>query len=400
MTVGSSSPSVHQPLWEVAIVGAGLAGATTAAVLGRQGYRVILIDSRATCPACFKAEKIEPDQAALFREFNLLDGLLPATARIREVLSARGRFPFRRATIEQYGIFYQDMVNGVRTQIPGNVEQKTARVQDIVPGADMSRVKLMSGEWLQARLVILACGTGGSLFSRLGIGKKMISEGHSLTVGFNLESESGKPFPFDSLTYYPASTDARAAFLSLFPIEHAMRANYFTYWKPGEPEVDRFQKDPTAELLRTFPHLTRFTGSFRVIGRIEMGPADLYRAEGYLQPGLVLIGDAFQSVCPTTGTGVSKVLTDVQVLCSCIPDWLRSAGMGTDKLVGFYQHPRKVACDRSSLDSALYSRTFFLDPSVRWTAQRQLMYLWQPIAYAFGWTDAGGRPHAEESRSC
>ncbi len=399
MAVDSLSPS-PTPSWDVAIVGAGLAGATTAAVLGRLGVRVILIDSRATYPAGFKAEKIEPDQAALFRRFGLLNELLPAAARIHEILSARGRFPFRHVPIEQYGIFYQDMVNGVRQQIPANVERRTARVQDIIPAADMSRVTLMSGESLRARLVVLACGTGGHLFSRLGIGKKMISAGHSLTVGFNLESEDGKPFPFDSLTYYPRSTESRVAFLSLFPIRHLMRANYFTYWKPGEPEVDRLHKDPTGELLRTFPQLTRFTGSFRVAGRIEMGPADLYRADGYLRPGLVVIGDAFQSVCPTTGTGVSKVLTDVDVLGACIPDWLRTSGMGTEKLARFYEHPRKVSCDRSSLEGALYSRIFFIDPSLRWTIQRQLTYLWQPIAHALGWSGTGSLSHPEEPSSC
>ena len=54
---------------------------------------------------------------------------------------------------------------------------------------------------------------------------------------------------------------------------------------------------------------------------------------GYLQAGLVLLGDAFQSVCPTTGTGLSKVLTDVDVFChDCVPDWLATSGMGIEKL--------------------------------------------------------------------
>lgn len=58
---------------DVVIVGAGLAGASAATVLARKGVRVMLIDSRQTYPACFKAEKIEPDQAELFRKFGLID---------------------------------------------------------------------------------------------------------------------------------------------------------------------------------------------------------------------------------------------------------------------------------------------------------------------------------------
>ncbi|TKB71129.1 MAG: FAD-dependent oxidoreductase, partial [Nitrospira sp.] len=42
-------------IWDVVIVGAGLAGASAAAVLSRKGVRVMLVDSRETYPACFKA---------------------------------------------------------------------------------------------------------------------------------------------------------------------------------------------------------------------------------------------------------------------------------------------------------------------------------------------------------
>lgn len=399
MTVEPSSSSPAS-VWDVAIVGGGLAGASAAAVLGRQRLRVILIDSRATYPASFKAEKIEPDQAALFRKLGLLEGLLQAAARIREIISARGRLPFRSMTIEQYGILYQDMVNGVRRQIPANVERKTARVQEIVPGVDAAQVKLMEGESLRARLVVLACGTAGHLLARLGIGKRMIRERQSLTVGFNVAREDGKPFPFDSLTYYPRSKEPRVAFLSLFPIRDVMRANYFTYWKPGDLEVDRFQKDPQRELLGAFPQLPRFTGHFRVVGRIEMAPADLYRAEGYQLPGLVLIGDAFQSVCPTTGTGVSKVLTDVDVLCECMPEWLKTHGMGIDKLACFYEHPRKIACDRWSLEGALYTRAFSIDPSFRWTVQRHVTYCWLPLTSYVRKLKLAARHSAEERGLC
>jgi len=61
---------------------------------------------------------------------------------------------------------------------------------------------------------------------------------------------------------------------------------------------------------------------------------------------LVVIGDAFQSVCPATGTGLTRVLTDVDVLCNeCIPDWLATPGMGPEKIDRFYTQAR----DRSAI---------------------------------------------------
>lgn len=369
-------------MWDVAIVGAGLAGACAASVLSRQGLRVILIDPRETFPALFRAEKIEPDQADLFRQFGLLEGLLPSCSRIHEIVSARNTYVLRTRRIEQYGVFYQDMVNGVRTQVPSSVTWKLARVQGIVPAPDRSTVTLMGGEAISARLIVLACGGSGPLLESLGIRKRMISEQHSLSIGFNLVREGGKDFPFDSLTYYPDGVGTRAAFLTLFPIRDVMRANYFVYHLPGDEWTRAFSKDPDGQLARDLPHLTHFTKPFKVSGRIEMCPIDLYRAEAQIRPGLVLLGDVYQGPCPTTGMGVSKVLTDVEVLGECVPRWFATPGLGVEKIEEFYRDSRKTACDDDALQTALFQRTLSTKGSAAWRVRRALRYL---SVRLYGW---------------
>ncbi len=361
---------------DAVIVGAGLAGACAAAVLGKMGLRVVLVDARQTYPACFKAEKIEPDQADLFRKFGLLEGLLPYTSRIREIVGARKEYVLQVRHIEQYGIFYQDMVNGVRKQLPASVTWKIDRVQNIVPGPDISKVMLMRGETIAARLVVLACGEGGNLLAGLGIRKRMIRERHSFSLGFNIARDDGKPFSFDALTYYPDASSTHVAYLTLFPIRDVMRANYFVYRVPGEEWVRRFRENPTGQLMQDLPKLVRFTDPFHVVSRVEMCPIDLYRAEGYVQPGLVLVGDVYQRPCPSTGSGVSKVLTDVDVLCNeCMPEWLSTPGMGVEKIIRYYRHPRKEACDTDSLKGAEYRRMLSTHPSLRWRIHLELTYL-------------------------
>jgi len=357
-------------------VGAGLAGASAAAVLSKKGARVVLLDPRETYPACFKAEKIEPDQADLFRKFGLLEGLLPFTSRIRNIVGARNKCILKVRNIEQYGIFYQDMVNGVRKQLPASVTWKIARVQNIVPGPEISKVALMGGETIAARLVVLACGGGGKLLSGLGIRKRMIRERHSFSLGFNIARDDGKPFPFDSLTYYPGAFSTHVAYVTLFPIRGVMRANYFVYRVPGEEWVSRFSKNPDEQLRQDLPKIGHFTGPFHVAGRVEMCPIDLYRAEGHVQPGLVLLGDVYQGPCPTTGMGVSKVLTDVEVLCNeCVTEWLSTPGMGVEKIVQFYQNSRKQTVDADALTGAEYRRLLSTAPSLRWRIHRELSYL-------------------------
>lgn len=367
--MGSSS------IWDVAIIGAGLAGVSAATVLARQGIRVVLVDPRETYPACFKAEKIEPDQAELFRKFDLLDGLLPFTGRVHEIIRARGSRMLQPMRLEQYGIFYHDMVNGVRAQLPSSVTWRLDRVRDIALDPDISRVTLMSGETLATRLVVLASGTGGNLHASLGIGKRMISETHSFALGFNVAQTDGTPFPFEAFTYYPEGFDKRVAFLTLFPIRNVMRANFFVYRLPGELWVRQFTREPEKLLLESLPKLAQFIRPFRVTSRIEMSPVDLYQAEDHIRPGLVLLADAYQSVCPTTGTGVSKVLTDVDVMAECVPDWLATPGMGIEKIERFYRHPRKMVCDEQSLRGATYCRSLSMDSSLRWRLYREFMYL-------------------------
>ena len=71
------------------------------------------------------------------------------------------------------------------------------------------------------------------------------------------------------------------------------------------------------------PRLRRITGEFGVAGDVKIRPADLYVSTGYRQPGIVLVGDAFATTCPVTGTGTDKVFTDVAQLCNVhIPAWL------------------------------------------------------------------------------
>lgn len=362
--------------WDVIIVGAGLAGATAAAVLSKKGVRVLLVDSREAYPACFKAEKIEPDQADLFRKFDLLEGLLPFAARVREIVSARNKYVLKVRNVEQYGIFYHDMVNGVRAQVPSSVTWKLDRVRNISPGPDVSRVTLMGGETLATRLVVLACGGGSNLLAGLGIRKRMIRERHSFSLGFNIARYDGKPFPFDSLTYFPDAFSTRVAYMTLFPIRDVMRANYFVYRVPGEEWVSRFSKNPDEQLRQDLPKMVHFTGTFHVASRVEMCPIDLYRAEGHVQPGLALVGDVYQGPCPTTGSGVSKVLTDVDVLChECVPEWLSTPGMGVEKIETYYRHLRKEACDAASLETAEYRRLLSTAPSLRWRIHRELSYL-------------------------
>jgi 2-polyprenyl-6-methoxyphenol hydroxylase-like FAD-dependent oxidoreductase len=127
-------------------------------------------------------------------------------------------------------------------------------------------------------------------------------------------------------------------------------------------------------LRRHLPKLSRVTGEYRVVSKVESGRVDLYCLDGNPQPGVVLIGDAFQSVCPSTGLGLDKILTDVDVLSMCVSRWLATPGMGADKLSDFYNHPRKRATDSRALQRAHNDRNAAVGSSLRWRIHRLLLH--------------------------
>src|SRR5262249_47238152 len=115
---------------------------------------------------------------------------------------------------------------------------------------------------------------------------------------------------------------------------------------------------------------------FAIAGEIKVRPADLYVNAGYCQAGIVLVGDAFKTTCPVTGTGSDKVFTDVERLCNVhIPAWLATEGMGEDKIAAFYDDPVKRACDAWSEAKAFNFRLVSIDNRLTWRAQRWARFL-------------------------
>jgi 2-polyprenyl-6-methoxyphenol hydroxylase-like FAD-dependent oxidoreductase len=119
---------------------------------------------------------------------------------------------------------------------------------------------------------------------------------------------------------------------------------------------------------------------------------DLANVEGHLQPGIVLIGDSFQTSCPAAGTGVSRLLVDVERLCTVhLPEWLKTNGMGTEKIAAFYSDHEKIASDDFAFRMAHFRQALTIDAGVRWDLRRRLHFLRRNLRHRVdairpGWT--------------
>jgi len=364
---------------DVAVVGGGLAGSTVAAMLGRAGIPAILIDPHPVYPPELRCEKIAgAHQLELLRNTGLAEPTLRATTLDGEVWEARFGYLVAKKPSDQYGVLYDTLVNTMRAQIPPAVATIFAKASSIANSGERQKILLSNDDEISARLVVLANGLNIGLRSMLGINRSVISPCHSVTLGFDVEPVDRAAFPFPALTYWPKRARERMAYLSLFPIGEKMRGNLMVYRDMTDPWLQQFRRAPEATMLAMMPGLARMTGGFKVNGPVKIRPADLCVTEGHLQPGVVLVGDAFSTSCPAAGTGTTKVFTDVGRLCNVhIPAWLATDGMELQKISQFYDDPEKTACEAWSRERAYHLRSLSTDRGLPWLAQRWARFLFR-----------------------
>ena len=361
---------------DVAIVGGGLAGSTATAMLGRAGISALLIDPHPIYPPELRCEKLGGDQLDLLRKTGLAEPTLRATTLDGEVWEARFGYVVAKKPSDQHGIMYDTLVNTMRAQIPPDVGTIFSKVTAIANTDERQQVTLSNGEQISARLVVLANGLNIGLRTMLGIERQVISSCHSITLGFDVAPVGRTAFDFPALTYWPKRSSSRMAYMTIFPINGTMRVNLMVYRDMTDPWLPAFRKAPEAAMLALMPRLKRMMGDFKISSQIKIRPADLCTTSGYLQPGIVLAGDAFSTSCPAAGTGTTKVFTDVGRLCNVyIPQWLATEGMNAKKIAQFYDDPEKVACETRCLDKAYRLRSLSIDNGLSWRAQRWARFL-------------------------
>lgn len=365
---------------DVAIVGAGAAGAMSAAILGRKGISVALVDPIHPFGADFRCEKLEHAHIDALTKAGLLDEVLPAGRPYNRIWIARqGHLVEKRPRLE-YGIEYSVLVNKLRELVPEHV----AFVPDKVVGLETSEtrqtVKLASGDDIAARLVIVASGLQADVLAALGMTREIVSKCHSVSIGFDLVPEGRPGFDFDALTYFGEGPQHRVAYFTVFPMGDHVRANLFVYRELSDPWFKAFRADPVAAMHACMPRLRNITGDFRVLGTPRVRPVDLVNTAGCDKAGVVLIGDAFRTACPVSGTGASKAMVDAERLCNgYVPQWMQHETITAADVAQFYADGEKQASDAQSRKVSLFAKRLALEEGVGWNA-----YRWARCAASMG----------------
>jgi 2-polyprenyl-6-methoxyphenol hydroxylase-like FAD-dependent oxidoreductase len=359
-----------QPV-DVVIVGGGISGTLVASVLGRAGYQVCLIDRFATYPPNFRAEHLDGAAVGQLKRLGFLDDLTHGLYRGETVTLGRsGRIVCTTGTIN-YGMRYEELVNRARATLPPNVRVVIGRVAAAETSDTIQQIHMANGQVVSGRLIILATGQGYAVQRQIGIRRRMIRLAHSLTFGFNIEPADERDFEHSFIVYQREKIGDRMDYLAAFTMGAATRVNLFTYRDYREPWTKAVLADPAPELAQVFPGLAKVIGPYRTTGPVVARPVDLYTSEGYRRDGVVMIGDAFQASCPATGTGMLRLLTDIEQLTKMhLPRWLKTPGMGKTKVTSFYDDPVKRACDEKAMHDSEYRRAVSTETTLAWRAHR------------------------------
>ena len=361
---------------DVAVIGGGLGGTIAAVRLGQMGYRVTLFDLHETPRPEFRAEQLVGRQIGRLAEMGLL-GPMTADSRLStEAINGRCGKLLDRTPVQQYGVPYQAMVAGARRELPRTVRLRSVRVTAVETGLHRQRVVLADGSSLTARLVVLATGLSSVLPKRLGIDFQTVRAGHSLALGFDIAvagATSGAALP---TIYYGERAEDCIDYLALFPMHGVTRANLFCYRDQNSEWTRAFCRDPSAELFKVMPGLKKVIGEYAIMSAVQVRSNDLRVAADPALDGVVLIGDAFQTPCPAAGTGIDRLLSDVDTLCDRhVRAWFASPGMAKSKIAAFYADPDKRAVDAECLRIADYRRAVSTTDSLWWTVHRKQVFL-------------------------
>ncbi len=382
----------------IAIIGAGLSGSLCAVVLARAGHRVTLIDKHSVYPKQFRVEKIVGRQIDLMRKLGVFDSIAGEATPFHDILNVRAGSIVDRNQDPHFGILYEDIVRIVRAQLPASVDLIIDDVRDIQTTPQTQQISLSSRGAIKADLIILATGVADSLRHKAGIGRRIIAEKQSISFGFTVAPKTKRTPAFQALTYYGAGASNRIDYLSLFPVGGLLRANLFTFLDHEDLWIREFRRDPIARLFHALPGLSNFVGEIEPIDKVQNWVMDLSIAENVHQDGIVLVGDAFQTSCPAAGTGVTRLLTDIDRLCNVlIPQWVETPGMGKEKIKDFYSDPIKQATDLEAMRMAHYRRSLTVNRSLRWHFHRRQHFTRRRIAGWFNRTSA--RQSAEPDRA-
>ncbi len=310
-------------MYDVIIVGARVAGSSTAMLLARKGYKVLVVDKAAFPSDTMSTHQVQLPAVARLKRWGLLDKVIasnaPATRQVRfdpGQVVLRGTFPQFEGVDALYSPrrYILDKILVDAAVEAGAEMRENFIVDEVLHGDD--RVTGIRGHSKEGQPV--------SEQARLVIG----ADGRNSVVAKAVQAEKYHEQPALSMAYYTYWADVPISggeiygrgprAIGLWPTNDGLVMSYHA--RPVS-EFHAFRSNIEANFLSTFDLVPELGQRMRSGRRVEkfVGTADLpnYFHKPY-GPGWALVGDAGLVKDPITGQGISAAFRDAELLVDAL----------------------------------------------------------------------------------
>mgnify|MGYP001030137825 CR=1 FL=1 len=320
-----------ESVFDVAIVGGGLVGASLAVALADTPLKVVLIEAF-TPPATAarwdeRCIALNDGSRHLLAQWGVWPSLAPQAAPITAThISERGRFGMARFSAADAGL---DALGHntplravgaallVRAQaLPALQWRCPARVQALALGEKAAQLTLDTGETISSRLVVAADGASSALRGLLGLGAEVRDYAQcALVTAVRVQRDPS------AVAYERFIPTGPFALLPKPRLVHDDAAGFpcsLIWTLPTDDAAQKLALDDAAFLGAAQQAFGERVGRFLAVGQRQSYPLQRTVSETLTAPRVVFCGNAAQSLHPVAAQGFNLGLRDVAALASLL----------------------------------------------------------------------------------
>jgi len=323
LEMDSTKENTTQLDYDIAIVGAGIVGATLACALKDSGLRIVLIDIK---PQEVAASKLQAYAITLLSG-RILSGLglwreiLPQVTTFRQInLSDTNQsfVQFRPADIDTPALGYVASHQVLLTTLQQSLNQSDriswlcpAEVLEVDDQADAVQIAVRKAGTklcLQTRLVVAADGSRSPIRAQAGIGTHGWKYWQSCVATIIKPEKCHNNIAYER--FWPTGP------MGVLPLP-GNRCQ--VVWTAPHAEAKALQELDEAEFLALLEQRTASQlGRLELAGPRLLYPVQLMQSDRYVKPRLALIGDAAHCCHPVGGQGLNMGIRDAAALAEVI----------------------------------------------------------------------------------